>query len=371
MNARSIKMLAKVALSVTAIAPIALTSLAHESLDHLKPAPVDALSVTQAVKSGTGANVYESVPMWCQMPDQRETVGATHGGIVVDKKGNIYFSMDGPAEGPGILVYAPDGKFIRGFVGKEFLGCHGLFINEENGEEFIYAAHLKGKQAVKFKMDGTVVWTIPIPKESGKYDDPKGRAYSPTGITVGPNGDIYVVDGYGAQWVHQWDKDRKYIRSFGGPSTDAKNPEPGKFKTCHGIGLDTRGPKPLLLICDRENRRLQHFDLDGTFVAVVTEGLRRPCSVSFHGKRVAVAELEGRVAIIDETNKMISAIGDNPDKSQWAKFPVKPGEMKEGVFTAPHGVSFDAEGNLYVMDWNQSGRVSKLNWLKQTADAKQ
>ncbi|MGH2551718.1 MAG: 6-bladed beta-propeller, partial [Thermomicrobiales bacterium] len=165
--------------------------------------------------------------------------------------------------------------------------------------------------------------------------------------------------------VHQWDKNQKYIRSFGGPGK-----EPGKFTTCHGIGLDTRSGKPLLLICDRENRRLQHFDLDGNFVAVITEGLRRPCSVSFNGNRVAIAELEGRVAIIDETNKVVSAIGDNPDKSQWAKFPATPEEMKEGVFTAPHGVSFDAEGNLYVMDWNKTGRVSKLNWIKQTAAAR-
>jgi len=368
MNCRSIKLLAVVALSAAGIVSVAGRTLAHESLDHLQPAPRDALSVTQAVKSGSGTNVYESVPMWCQMPDERQTVGATHGGIVVDKKGNIYFSMDGPADGPGILVYTPDGKFVRGMVGKEFLGCHGLFIKEENGEEFIYAAHLKGAQAVKFKLDGTVVWTLPVPKESGKYDDPK-QLYKPTGITVGSNGDIYVVDGYGQNWVHQWDKDRKYIRSFGGRSTDDKKPEPGKFKTCHGIGLDTRGEKPLLLICDRENRRLQHFDLDGNFVAVITEGLRRPCSVSFHGKRVAVAELEARVAIIDETNKVVSVLGDNPDKSQWAKNPVKPQDWKEGVFTAPHGVSFDQEGNLYVMDWNASGRVSKLNWVKQTAAA--
>jgi DNA-binding beta-propeller fold protein YncE len=335
-------------------------ALAHESVEHLKP-PVDALAVTDAVKTGTGTNVYESVPNWCKMPDaERKTLGATHGGIVVDKKGNIYFSMDSGDK--AILVYAPDGKFLRAF-GDKLTGCHGLCINEENGEEFIYAAHLKGPQAIKFKLDGTIVWTLEMPKESGKYTDVK--QYKPTGIAVGPNGDIYVADGYGQNWVHQWDKDRKYIRSFGG-----KGKEPGQFQTCHGIALDKRGEKPLLLICDRENKRLQHFDLDGKFVAVITENLRRPCSVSFHGKRVAIAELQARVAIIDETNKVVSVIGDNPDEKLWAKFPAKPEEWKEGFFTAPHGVSFDHDGNLYVMDWNQSGRVSKLNWLKQTALAK-
>ena len=34
--------------------------------------------------------------------------------------------------------------------------------------------------------------------------------------------------------------------------------------------------------------------------------------------------------------------------------------MKPGVFTAPHGLCFDAEGNLYVMDWNKTGRLTKL-----------
>ncbi|HEX8912321.1 MAG TPA: hypothetical protein VF796_08165 [Humisphaera sp.] len=354
------KTLAAAALSAALFACV--PAVAHDSAEHANVAPPpNALSVTEAVKSGTGTNVYQSVPMWQHMPEGRQTVGATHGGIVVDKKGNIYFSMDGGDQ--GILVYAPDGKLLRGFGGKEYLKCHGLCINEENGEEFIYAAHLGGKQAVKFKLDGTVVWKIPFPKESGKYQDVK--QYSPTGIAVAPNGDVYIADGYGQNWIHQYDKDQKYIRSFGG-----KGKENGQFQTCHGIAIDKRGDKPLLLVCDRENRRLQHFDLDGKFVAVITTDLRRPCSVSFNGKRVAIAELAGRVAIIDETNKVVSALGDNPNEKQRANFNVKPEDMKEGIFTAPHGVSFDADGNLYVMDWNASGRITKMTWLKQAASAK-
>lgn len=355
-------MLKTLAASALTAALLATPAMAHDSAEHANvPAPKDALAVTDAVTTGTGANAYRSVPNWCQFPEGAKSVGATHGGIVVDKAGNIYFSMDGGNE--GILVYSPEGKLLRGFGGKEFLKCHGLCINEENGEQFIYAAHLGGKQAVKFKLDGTVVWKLAFPKESGKYQDVK--QYSPTGITVAPNGDIFVADGYGQQWVHQWNKDLKYIRSFGG-----RGKEPGKFMTCHGIALDTRGEKPLLLVCDRENTRLQHFDLEGNHVGIITEGLRRPCSVSIHGKRVAIAELAGRVAIIDETNKVVSVLGDNPDTKQRANFNVKPEDMKEGIFTAPHGVSFDADGNLYVMDWNASGRLSKLVWLKQSAAAK-
>jgi DNA-binding beta-propeller fold protein YncE len=332
-----------------AVAPIS----AHEGHDH-KNAPGDAASITGKVKTGAGANTYESLPNWCKLPEGKNTLGPTHGGIVVDKQGLIYFSMD---SGPnGIMVYTPEGKLVKS-IANEFAGIHGMTLREENGEEFIYAAHLKGKQVVKLKLDGAAVLKFGVPMESGKYKNP--GQYNPTAVAVGPNGNIYVADGYGTGWLHSFDNAGKYIKSFGGPGT-----EPGQFKTPHGMGLDTRGEKPLLLVCDRENRRLQHFDLDGNFVKVVTTNLRRPCSVSFHGDRVAIAELEARVTILNGKNEQVAHLGDNPEKKHWANFGVPVAEWKEGFFTAPHGVSFDKAGNVYVMDWNASGRVSKLNWIK-------
>ena len=339
-------------LGCAAVVLAAAAASAHEGVDHTH-APADALAITQAVRTGSGEHSYESVPNWCQLPEGRQTLGPTHGGIVEDKEGNIYFTMDG---GPSaILVYKPDGKFVRAIGDEKLTGIHGLCINDEGGEQFLYAAHLKGKQALKMKLDGTVLWSIPFEKvnESGKYKEAK--QFSPTAIAVGPDGSVYVADGYGQNWIHRFDKDQKYVASFGGSGT-----EPGQFKTCHGLALDRRGDKPLLLVADRENRRLQHFDLEGKYVAVVTEGLRRPCSLSFHKGRVAVAELEARVTILDEKNQQVAHLGDNPKRDQWANYNVAPADWKPGIFTAPHGVSFDREGNVYVMDWNSSGRVSKF-----------
>ena len=340
-------------LAALALAPAAVV-VAHEGVDH-KDAPADAAAVTERVRTGSGEYTFVSVPNWCNLPEGKQTLGPTHGGVVVDKAGNIYFTLDA---GPhGILVYSPDGKLQKG-IGDGLAGIHGLTIREEDGEEFIYAAHLAGKQAVKLKLDGTVVWKFGVPMESGKYQN-EGQ-YAPTAIAVAPDGSIFVADGYGQHWVHQFDKNQKYVKSFGGPGG-----EPGKFNTPHGIALDPRGEKPLLLVCDRANNRLQHFDLDGNFVAVITENLRLPCSVSFHGKNVAIAELQGRVTIIDEKNAAVAALGDNPDKGQWANFNVPPEQWKSAVFTAPHGLSYDQDGNLYVMDWNASGRVSKLERAKE------
>ena len=141
-----------------------------------------------------------------------------------------------------------------------------MVLRVEDGEEFIYAAHLAGKQVLKLALDGTVVWKLGVPMESGKYDDDP-KAYNPTGVAVAPNGDIYVADGYGRNWIHQFTRHRVYVRSFGGPGD-----EPGRFRTCHGLALDTRGEKPCLLICDRENGRLQRFDLEGNHIDVPVTG---------------------------------------------------------------------------------------------------
>jgi hypothetical protein len=105
---------------------------------------------------------------------------------------------------------------------------------------------------------------------------------------------------------------------------------------------------------------LVRFDLGGTYVDTLATGLRRPCAVAFHGDAIAVAELEGRVTIIDAEGKEVAHLGDNPDEGERANFGVPPSSWKDGIFTAPHGLAFDAKGNLYVQDWNRSGRLSKL-----------
>jgi len=339
------------------VAPVAL---AHDGPGDHAQAPRDARSVTEAVLVGEGANTYQSVPNWCQIPEGRKNLGPTHGGVIVDKKGEIYFSMNSGDE--GLLVYGADGKMIKGIGGKDLVGIHGICLNEENGEEFIYGAMNDKGKVVKLKLDGTVVWTIGVPMESGKYK--AANQYHPTGVAVGPDGTVYIADGYGQNWIHVFDANQKYVKSFGGQGTG-----PGQFQTCHGIAIDKRGPKPLLLVCDRENKRLQHFDLDGKFVAVIAENLRRPCAVSFMGDHVAIAELAGRVAILDGNNKLVAALGDNPNVKQRADYNVPPSDWKDGIFNAPHGVSYDHDGNLYVEDWNASGRISKFQKLGEKPQA--
>ena len=305
-------------------------------------------AITQSVVTGSGEWTFKTVPMFGVVPPNLPP-GSTHGGIVIDKSGLIYASTDAKL---GILVFKPDGTFVKS-IAPELSGTHGMNIREENGEEFIYLAHLTAHEVAKIKLDGTVVWKIGVPTESGIYKSPD--QYKPTAIAIAPDNSIFIADGYGASVIHKYDADRKYVKTFGG--ADAGE---GRFKTCHGLAIDSRDGTPTLLVCDRANRRITRWDFNGKFLGVVTTGLRLPCSMSIRGDNIAVAELEGRVAIIGKDNKIAAVLGDNPDVKQRANFGVPPEQWVPGVFTAPHGICWDAAGNLYVEDWNKTGHLTKL-----------
>ena len=294
---------------------------------------------------------YCVVPGWAAGDNTAPTpaVGTTHGGVVVDKDGLIYVSSS-----QGIYVFNDAGDLVNSLLGQSYANIHALVIAEESGEEFLYAARNNSAEAIKFKTSGAIVLRLKFPSDAGVTG-----AFRPTAVAVKPNGNILVADGYGTNMIYEFDREGSYLSHFGGRNETATH----KFKTPHGLTLDTRYEPARLLVADREKRRLVHFTLEGEFIEEVITGLRRPCAVSISNQGlVAIAELEGRVALLDSDNKLMGVLGDNPNKADWANFKVPVEGWKEGIFTAPHGLSWDHQGNLYVQDWNQTGRVTK--WVK-------
>jgi hypothetical protein len=309
-------------------------------------------STRPAMQTGNGEWTYQILQGWGHLPAGKE-FGGTHGGIATDKAGLVYISTQSEI---GILVYTPDGSLLKTIAG-EYPEVHSMFYAQENGEEFLYTTVQKGTPKenwlfVKMKTDGTVVQKITAPPEAGFKMPNEWRI---TAAVAAPDGSIFIANGYGDSRIFRFDKQGNYKASFGGKgSTD------GLFDCSHGLAIDTRYDQPMLLVCDRENRRLCHFDFDGKYVGTITRHLRRPCQVSFHSDYALVSELEGRATILDRDNTPGAFLGDNPHKTQWANYQLQPGEIAPVFFSAAHGCHIDRQANIYVSDWNHTGRVSKL-----------
>ncbi len=293
-------------------------------------------------------------------PPGKATIGKGHGEIRVDSLGNIYVSVEGQQEG-GLQVYSPQGTFLR-HVPNAPGSLHGFVIRQEGGQDVIYASVLSATKVLKMKTDGTIL--LEIPKSAFPAD--KGNLKL-TSVDVAPNGDIYVVDGYGKDWIFVFDQAGTFKTVFGGRG------EPLKLSNTHKLFVDPRFSPARLLLCDRGNNRILHLALDGTFIGVIADqakGLRRPSSAAFHGDLVCVAEIgdnqqktAGGIAVFDKEGRQVAKLGVNHQLGQSDTPKVAPKDWQDDVVTSPHGITFDLSGNILETEWNDFGRV--LRWNRQ------
>ena len=305
---------------------------------------------TAPVRMGCGIMTFDTVPGWGLAPDGASVLGPTHGSVVIDQAGVIYTSARA-----GVFAFSPDGAVVRRFLGAEYSNIHDMEIRKEGDDEFIYGARNADAEGIKFHAEtGAIVLKLAFPEESG-LDLQK---FNPTAITVAPDGDIFLSDGYASNYIFRYDREGKYLSHFGKKGNGLK-----EFNTAHGMTLDTRYDPPRLLICDRNHEpkgRLLHYDLDGNFIEEVITGLGMPTAVAIQGDYVSVPDLHGRLVILDRTNTIMAVLGHNADAKKGRSFNVPQDQWEEGIFSGTHGSYWDAEGNLYVQDWNVSGRLMKL-----------
>jgi DNA-binding beta-propeller fold protein YncE len=309
---------------------------------------------------GSGEYTYEATHDWGDLPPQIK-YGNTHG-VCEDSHGHIYIhhTVNAASESSdSMVVFDSKGKFVKSW-GKEFKGgAHGLHIRKEGSTEFLYLCDTQRGLVVKTTLDGEEVFTLGYPDASDAYKpnaDGSKKKYSPTNLAIAPNGDIYVGDGYGSSFVNVYNKDGKYLRTFGGVGKD-----PGQLNCPHGIILDSRTPEPILMIADRANHRIQTFNLAGEHIAFI-EGTNLPCYFSFSKRgETVVPDLGARVTLLDRNNKVIEHLGDDSAAHTWEQTrKLDRSAFQPGKFVCPHGASFDHQGNVFVVEWVEVGRVTKL-----------
>lgn len=301
---------------------------------------------------GSGAHTYECIHDWGQLPASI-AYGNTHG-VAEDSQGRIYIKHtvhSTSTSADAVVVFDAEGRFIKSW-GAEFKGgAHGMHLAREAGGEFFYLCDTARHKLVKTTLDGVIVWERGCPDETGGYKKPE--EYVPTNVATAPDGTVFVADGYGRNYIHRYQPDGTYLSSFGGTGKNA-----GHMKTPHGIMVDTRGEVPLLVVADRSNSRLQYFTLSGEHVKFVTEELRQPCHFDARGTDLLIPDLKSRVTLFDKDNRLIVHLGDGTDFKGIRDQPRT--AFTPGQFVAPHSAIFDHAGNIFVVEWVEVGRVTKL-----------
>jgi sugar lactone lactonase YvrE len=313
---------------------------------------------TSRLVQGSGAHTYELVHDWGELPAHIK-YGNCHG-VKVDEAGFIYVhhTVHETSESQDtMVVFDPDGKFVKSW-GPEFAGgAHGLHIDKEGNDEYFYFCDIQRAIVVKTTLSGEEVFTLGYPDVSEIYGRPDQNGekitWKPTNLAVASNGDIYIGDGYGSSYIVQYDRKGEYIRTFGGPGDG-----PGRLQVPHGIIIDNRGGQETLLVADRSNNRLQWFTLDGEHIKF-GGGVNLPCHFDIRGDELLVPDLAARVTLLDGNNDVIAHYGEGPDDWRQRRTLSRENFMV-GKFVCPHGACFDREGNIFVAEWVEIGRLTKM-----------
>lgn len=326
---------------------------------------------------GVDGHKYEvTTHAWGELPP--DYAWQTTHNVAFDSAGNAYITHQGIGKQMDVvLVFDPKGKFVRSF-GKEFWGGgHGVEIRKEGSDEFCYLSNTWTKnelKVMKTTLKGEVVWKMGRP-ECKEYEDPK-RNYNPTNICFTADGGFVVGDGYGSAYMMHYDKDAKLVKTFGGPGNKL-----GQLSTPHGQSVDARNAeKPVLVVCDRANARLHTFGLDGKAISATDPGkvVLFPAHAKTRGDVLLVPDLHARVSLFGKDNKLICHLGEetaSADNLMWRAWVVgsldgknnlgpavrtQPKEWRAGKFVHPHDAAFDHDGNIVVVEWVSTGRVSFL-----------
>lgn len=307
------------------------------------------------VRIGSGHWTYTLDENWGRLPE-----GMHYGlgcAIVVDAQDRIYVTSRSAS--PCLAVFTPEGELLETWS-NDFAAnidmtadqvastAHGLYWSKEGDAEYFYFTENKpSRRVIKTDLEGRVLYKLGPDLEATSTSAPFDFV-NPTDVAVAANGDIYVVDGYGSQLVHLFDKNFQLKKTIGG-----RGKEHGKFQVCHGVWISTLGDEPEVYIADRANNRLEVYSLDLEYRRSVPD-VRLPCCFYQHDGHLYVPELGARVSILDAQDRAVARLGDGEG------IPKEEIDNHPDKFATPHALTVDSRGNIYILEWLPHGRVRKF-----------
>ena len=246
--------------------------------------------------------------------------------VACDSRGHVFVLLrqdplvDRPA--PAVIELDPAGGQV-GAIGEGLIADgHMLAIDSEDR---LFVVDRDAHQIVVLDRTGELLWTI------GERHRPQRPFAHPSAVAFGPDGSLYVADGYGASRLHRFAPEGILLVSWGSPGNG-----PGQFSTPHGLWVLADGR---VLVADRENDRVQAFSASGEWLATWTD-FPRPMDVW--------SDPDGAVYVTDQVPRLSRL---SPDGTLTGR--CRP------VLNGAHGICGDAQGRLYLAEISPS-RITRL-----------
>jgi len=295
--------------------------------------------------------------------------------MVQDKKGRLIMIGDDPRS--NIIIFDKSGKVLDSW-GTYWPGGHGLTLMDEGGEDVLYVSESgwakdrkdgistvrQNGYVAKTTIDGRMIFTISHPMSVGAYRP--DMLFQPTETAVASNGDIYVADGYGSDYILQYDEYGQFIRKFGGHDNADEN---YNLFGAHGIALDHRdAANPRLIVTSRSRQSFKYFTLDGTWIKTVRLANLQVCRPVIHGDNVYAGVCwshdfgqvdvtrpwllqTGFTMVMDRNDRVVSCPGGTEPTYQDGILQTVTQDAAK-TFYHGHDVCLDEDESMYVCQWN-------------------
>lgn len=169
--------------------------------------------------------------------------------VAVDAQHRVHLYQ---RNGPPVLVFDPDGRFV-GSYGEGIADPHGIYCSPDDR---IFLVDRDAHQVIITSADGDELGRLGE-RHRAHWQEPFNH---PTDAAVGPDGRIFVADGYGNARVHRFSAAGAHEHSWGEIGQG-----PGCFMTPHAVWVDPAGR---VLVADRENHRIQLFTTAGDLLEI-------------------------------------------------------------------------------------------------------
>ena len=252
---------------------------------------------------GTSRYTYDVIENWGKLPTG-DTFGMVSA-IATDSKDRVFAFQ---RKDPPVLIFDRDGNLTDSWGNGSFEFAHGIHI----ADDVVYVTDRNTSVCIMYTLDGKPIQMLGrhgvhsdtgcenpgdlVPRAAGPFN-------YPAELVPAPSGDLYVADGYRNSRIHRFSADGQLKKSWGEPGKSG----PNEFHLPHSLLIDGDH----VVVCDRENHRIQVFDLDGKFIEI-WDDINRPMDISMDtdgNYLVSEGQRDGgsaRISILDKKGGVLS-----------------------------------------------------------------